>query len=113
AVLAPIIANVIHPISVHSGKRSRTTTEANTAPIKAKGRANKVCSNLIISKNIFSFLIIYLRFLSPRYAKLQFRQTMDMPSYSASLFVDKWLTVVYDLETLLMIEVTTYTAHIV
>jgi hypothetical protein len=48
ALLAPTIAATIHPICHPLGKPFR----ANNAPISAKGRANTVCSNLIMSSVI-------------------------------------------------------------
>src|SRR3712207_5295696 len=48
---APNIATVIQRICRHAGKPSA----ARTAPRKAKGSANKVCSNFIIASVVFSF----------------------------------------------------------
>jgi hypothetical protein len=51
ALRAPVIAATIQPVCHSVGNPSR----ASNAPIKAKGRAKTVCSNLIMSSVIFNF----------------------------------------------------------
>ena len=48
---APTMATVIQRIVLHGG----TPLAASSAPVKAKGKAKIVCSNLIISRMIFIF----------------------------------------------------------
>ncbi|MNI03557.1 hypothetical protein D3C73_564600 [compost metagenome] len=58
ALRAPNMAMTIHPICPQEGKAPNITTEPSNAPIKAKGKAKTVCSNLIICKKMPIFLSI-------------------------------------------------------